>query len=118
MRYWVFKSVTTSGLFSTIRSISVFPKPAFKAAMLFTVGGSWQWSPANITLEARLMGIQQAASSACAASSINKVPNFRPSSRRCAEPTSVLATTRASPNNSALMRISISVARAFSRSSF
>ena len=34
------------------------------------VGGSWQWSPAKITLETRRIGIQQAASSACAASSM------------------------------------------------
>ncbi len=40
MRYCIFSSVTTSGLFSTMRSISVLPSPAFRAAMLFTVGGS------------------------------------------------------------------------------
>ena len=42
MRYCTFSSVTTSGLFSTMRSISVFPNPPRRAAMLFTVGGSWQ----------------------------------------------------------------------------
>ena len=40
MRYCIFSSVTTSGLFSTIRSMSVLPSPAFKAAKLFTVGGN------------------------------------------------------------------------------
>ena len=86
--------------------------------MLFTVGGSWQWSPASITLEAFLMAIQQAGSSACAASSMNSVPNFCPDSRRLALPVRVEAMTRASPKSWALMRISSSVARLFSRSTF
>ena len=40
IRYCIFNRVTTSGLFSTIRSISVLPSPAFRAAKLFTVGGN------------------------------------------------------------------------------
>ena len=118
MRYCIFSSVTTRGWFSTMRSMSVLPSPAFRAAMLFTVGGSWQWSPARMTRDTRRMGIQQAASSACAASSMNSVPNFWPSNSRLALPTSVHAMTRASPNSWALMRISSSVARSFRRSIF
>ena len=102
MRYCTFSSVTTSGLFSTMRSMSVLPKPARRAAILFTVGGNWQWSPANTTREALRMGIQQAASSAWAASSMK----------------SVEAMTRASPKSSLLMRISISAALDFNRSNF
>ena len=64
MRYCILSSVTASGCISTSRSISVFPRPAFSAAMLFTVGGNWQWSPASTTRPARRMGIQQAASKA------------------------------------------------------
>ena len=118
MRYCTFSSVTTSGLFSTMRSISVLPNPPRKAAMLFTVGGSWQWSPARMTLEALRMAIQQAASSACAASSMNKVVNFCPSITLLPAPTRVEATTRASPNRLVWMRISSSVARLFRRSIF
>ncbi len=40
MRYCMRSSVTASGLFFTMRSMSVVPSPAFSAAMLFTVGGS------------------------------------------------------------------------------
>ena len=40
MRYCIRSSVTTSGLFSTIRSMSVLSSPARLAAMLFTVGGN------------------------------------------------------------------------------
>ena len=118
MRYCTFSSVTTSGLFSTMRSMSVLPKPARRAAILFTVGGNWQWSPANTTREALRMGIQQAASSAWAASSMKSVAYFCPSNRRWAEPTSVEAMTRASPKSSLLMRISISAALDFNRSNF
>ena len=59
------------------------------------------------------MAIQQAGSNACAASSINKVPNLRPVRTRLAELTNVQAMTRASLNKASLMRISSSVARSF-----
>ena len=76
MRYCILRRVTVSGWFSTMRSMSVLPRPAFRAAKLLMVGGSWQWSPAKMTRDTRQMGIQQAASSACAASSMKSVPNF------------------------------------------
>ncbi len=86
------------------------PIPPRAASTHFMVGGSWQWSPARIIRSALRMAIQQAGSNACAASSINKVPNLRPVRTRLAELTNVQAMTRASLNKASLMRISSSVA--------
>ena len=113
MRYCVFNKDTVSGLLQTIFCIKVSSNPPRMASMHLIVGGSWQWSPANMTLSALRMAIQQAASSAWAASSINKVPNFMPINMRFAELTKVHAITLASLNRASLMRISNSVARSF-----
>ena len=118
MRYCTLSRVTTLGWVAVTRSMSVTPSPAFRAARLFTVGGNWQWSPANITRETRRNGIQQAASKAWAASSMKSVLKRCPSRSLLAEPTSVQAITRASPKSWALMRNSSSVARDFSLSIF
>ncbi|EJX00912.1 hypothetical protein EVA_10981 [gut metagenome] len=96
----------------------VLSSPPLSAAMLFTVGGNWQWSPASITREVRRMAIQHAASRACAASSMKRVLNFWPCINRLLDPTRVEAMTRASLKSSLLMRSSSSVARLFSLSSF
>ena len=73
IRYCTFSSETAEGFCCTTFSIKVWSSPPRAASIHLIVGGSWQWSPARITRSAFRMAIQQAASSAWAASSINKV---------------------------------------------
>ena len=111
MRYCIFNKETAEGLLATTFSMSVCSNPARAASWHLIVGGSWQWSPANITLSALRMAIQQAASNAWAASSINNVPKRRPFRIRWLLLTSVDAMTWALSNSSALICTSSAVAR-------
>lgn len=111
MRYCVRSRLTAEGCRAAMVSISVRSSPPFRASGHFTVGGSWRWSPARMTRPAFWMAIQQEASRAWAASSMNRVGNFLPASTRLALPANVQAMTRASLNRLSLMAISSSVAR-------
>ena len=115
IRYWVLSIVTVSGFVSTIRCIRVRSSPPRAACGHLMVGGSCWWSPANTTRSALRMAAQQAASSACVASSMNRVPKWRCSSTRFALPISVHATTSACCRISSWILSSNSSARRCSR---
>ena len=94
MRYCTFRKCTPVFKRAAL-SINEIASPFCAASFEKIVGGSCKWSPAKTNLFPFAIGIQQAGSNACPASSITTTSNTRSRSMSFADPTSVVQITSA-----------------------
>ncbi len=99
IRYWTVSRRAICGPQRAIsRSKRLVAKPSAAASRLTTVGGNWQWSPANTSRSHRRMGIQQPGSVLWQASSITARSNRRAPRSWLSRPVVVAHSTLAEPS--------------------